>query len=195
MLVAWAPWRKRREIGMRQTPAGRVTKHDALDPERLDDAPRRGMDAGHCGPRSGWQPPDSRPHSAIKSGGGEHGSECHGPAAQNLPAAELDASLESDHPRRTRAETYFEQAGGGAAKSSTLTPPNPACVDRFQGNSTNVANQIVRRGRDATFRPASYHHPELHCEPRGAENEEGVRPQTRNEPKRLHSGVRHGATL
>ncbi len=40
-------------------------------------------------------------------------SECRGPVAQNSPAAELDASPECDHPRRTiAAETYFEQAGG-----------------------------------------------------------------------------------
>ena len=36
---------------MHQPPAVRVTTHDARDPERLNDAPRRGMDAGDCGPR------------------------------------------------------------------------------------------------------------------------------------------------
>jgi len=34
-----------------------------------------------------------------------------------------------------------------------ITPPNSACVNRFRGNSANVANQIVRRSRDATFWP------------------------------------------
>ena len=39
------------------------------------------------------------------------------------------------------------------------------------------------------------HHPELRCELLGAENEEGVHPLTRNEPRDLHSGVRSGATV
>ena len=44
-------------------------------------------------------------------------------------------------------------------------------------------------------RSGQLHHIELRCELLGTENEEGVRPQTRNEPRDLHSGVRSGATV
>ena len=71
-------------------------------------------------------------------------SECRRPVAQNSPAAELDASPECDHPRRTiAAETYFEQAGGsGEVVYANATEIRPASI-------------AFRRIRDATFRPVT----------------------------------------
>src|ERR1700683_4620886 len=87
MLAAWAAWRKRREKGIHQPPTGGVKKHDTRDPKHPNDAPRRGMGAGDCGPR-----PDRHLflyfwwNQAIRASAVPRACGDHGPITHPVPA-------------------------------------------------------------------------------------------------------------
>jgi hypothetical protein len=77
--------------------------------------------------------------------------------------------------------------GRGAQAQSDHAPRS------LSGNSKNVANQIVRRSRDATFWPVKASELRINFF-FGPRMKMGGGP-TRNEPRDLHSGVRSGATV
>jgi hypothetical protein len=116
-------------------------------------------------------------------------AECREAASQDrLNSKEFAKSRVSRGSSRVKSPTSRIKRMDAARKRNPIMP-----LDRFPGNSANVANQIVRRSRDATFWPVKASELRINFF-FGPRMKMGGGP-TRNEPRYLHSGVGSGATV